>query len=469
MYESAIGRTGANRWLAEIGASLKLGWPLIFTNLSQAALTATDVILIGRLGPDILASAVLATSFYHTSMIFCMGLVSAVMPMIAMTLGRHRHSVRDVRRTVRQGLWSAILICIPIWLMLWQAEAIFLFMGQEPEIAARSAEFMHFLQWALLPYLGYIVLRCFLAAMEKPLWTLLIAAFAILFNALAAWSLIFGHFGLPALGLKGAGIATTLSSTMMLLGLALVIVTHKKFRRYRLFGRFWRSDWPRLLDLWRLGLPMALTFTFETTIFYAAVLMMGIIGPTALAAHAIAMQIASLSFMVPLGFGQVATVRVGRAYGAGNREAVNYAGWSAYALGVGFMAVMGALMILIPRVFIGAFIDISLPENAAVIEMCVSFLVFAALFQTVDGLIHIRQKKRIVERRQVSLEKRVGLHRIGQAARDEQARGHRRHAHLGRNPPNELFVRRRTDMPLTMELHVDPPCEKAAGRSGELR
>ena len=95
------------------------------------------------------------------------------------------------------------------------------------------------------------MLRCFLAAMEKPLWTLLIAAFAILFNALAAWSLIFGHFGLPALGLKGAGIATTLSSTMMFLGLALVIVTHKKFRRYRLFGRFWRSDWPRLLDLWR--------------------------------------------------------------------------------------------------------------------------------------------------------------------------------------------------------------------------
>ncbi|MGH6760652.1 MAG: MATE family efflux transporter [Phyllobacterium sp.] len=385
MHEPVVGRSEANRWLTEIGASLKLGWPLIFTNLSQAALTATDVILIGRLGPDILASAVLSTSFYHSSMIFCMGLVSAVMPMIAMTLGRHRHSVRDVRRTVRQGLWTAIMICVPVWFMLWHAESIFLFMGQEPHIAARSAEFMHFLQWALLPYLGYIVLRSFLAAMEKPLWTLLIAAFAILFNAFAAWSLIFGHFGLPALGLKGAGIATTLSSTMMFLGLALVIVTHKKFRRYHLFGRFWRSDWPRLLDLWRLGLPMALTFTFETTIFYAAVLMMGIIGPTALAAHAIAMQIASLSFMVPLGFGQVATVRVGRAYGAGNREAVAYAGWSAYALGVGFMAVMGALMILIPKVFIGAFIDISLPENAAVVEMCVSFLIFAALFQTVDG------------------------------------------------------------------------------------
>jgi MATE family multidrug resistance protein len=172
---------------------------------------------------------------------------------------------------------------------------------------------------------------------------------------------------------------------MMFFGLVVVVSTHKKFRRYRLFGRFWRPDWPRFIELWRIGLPMALTFAFETTIFYAAVLMMGKISPTSLAAHAVAMQIASLSFMVPLGFGQVATVRVGRAYGAGNREAVAYAGWSAYALGVGFMGFMGLMMILMPKVFISAFLDINDPANAEVIRLCVSFLAFAALFQIVDG------------------------------------------------------------------------------------
>lgn len=372
-------------WRTEILASLRLGWPLIFTNLSQAALTATDVILIGRLGADTLASAVLATSFYHTTMIFCMGLVSAVMPMIAMTLGRHRHSVRDVRRTVRQGLWTAIIISIPVWLLLWNCETIFLFLGQRPDIAARSAELMHTLQWALLPYMGYIVLRSFLAAMEKPMWTLLVALFAIVFNALAAWSLIFGHFGLPELGLRGAGIATTASSTMMFLGLVAVTFWHRRFRRYQLFGRFWRVDLPRLIELWRLGLPMAFTFIFESSIFYAAVVMMGQIGPNAMAAHAVAMQIASLSFMVPLGFGQVATVRVGRAYGAGDITAVRRAGWSAYLLGVGFMAVMGLLMVLMPRPFIGVFLDLSDPRNAPVIAMSISFLALAALFQIVDG------------------------------------------------------------------------------------
>jgi len=130
---------------------------------------------------------------------------------------------------------------------------------------------------------------------------------------------------------------------------------------------------------------MALTFVFETSIFYAAVVMMGRISPTAMAAHAVAIQIASLSFMVPLGFGQVATVRVGRAYGAGNPKAVAYAGWSAYALGVGFMMIMGLLMILIPRLFIGVFLDLHDPENLPVMELAVSFLALAALFQTVDG------------------------------------------------------------------------------------
>jgi MATE family multidrug resistance protein len=375
----------SSRWGREIVSSFKLGWPLIFTNLSQAALTATDVILIGRLGADTLAAAVLTTSFYHSMMIFCMGLVSATLPMMAMALGRNRHSVRDVRRTVRQGFWTAIIICIPFWILLWNAESVFLFMGQRPDIAAHSVQMMHTLQWAMLPYLGYIGLRSFLAAMERPLWTLLIAAFAIVFNAIAAYSLIFGKFGMPELGIRGAGIATTASSWMMFFGLVVVVSTHKKFRRYRLFGRFWRPDWPRFIELWRIGLPMALTFAFETTIFYAAVLMMGKISPTSLAAHAVAMQIASLSFMVPLGFGQVATVRVGRAYGAGNREAVAYAGWSAYALGVGFMGFMGLMMILMPKVFISAFLDINDPANAEVIRLCVSFLAFAALFQIVDG------------------------------------------------------------------------------------
>lgn len=378
-------KTAAWAWMDEARASLRLGWPLIFTNLAQIALLTTDLIYMGRLGADQLAAGSLAVSLYHTLMIFSMGLVSATMPMLAATLGRRRNAVREVRRTVRQGLWSALLICLPMWLILWQAEAVLLLMGQRPAMAADAAGLMHTLQWALLPYLGYIVLRSVLAAMERPAWTLLVAGAAILLNALVGWLLIFGHWGFPALGLKGAGIASTCSSIAMFLGMALVLTRHKRFRRYHLFGRLWLADFKRLAELWRLGIPIAITFTLETLVFYAAVMMMGMIGKTALAAHAIAMQIASISFMVPLGFGQVATIRVGLAAGRRQLPQLLRAGWTAYAMGVGFMGIAALIMWLSPHAIIGLFIDTDLPSNKGVVALAIQFLALAALFQLADG------------------------------------------------------------------------------------
>lgn len=378
-------KSARSDWVSELKSTLSLGWPLILTNLAQTILTATDLALIGRLGADSLASAALAASLYHAVMIFCLGLVSAVMPLIASILGARPHAVRDVRNTIRHGLWSAVLICIPVWLLLWNADSVLIMMGQHPDVASRSLEFMHTLQWALLPFLGYIVLRSFLNAMESPTWTLAVACTAIAFNALAAWCLIFGNFGFPALGLAGAGLASFCSSLLMFGGLVLVVSRHRRFRRYHLFGHLFDLDFNRLRQLWRLGLPIGATMAFETTIFYAAVVMMGLIGQTALAAHAIAMQIASIGFMVPLGFGQVATIRVGRAYGARDAAGMARAGWSAYALGVGFMVITASLMLFSPKLLIGLFIDIGNPENAEVVRLGIGFLALAALFQLADG------------------------------------------------------------------------------------
>jgi MATE family multidrug resistance protein len=171
----------------------------------------------------------------------------------------------------------------------------------------------------------------------------------------------------------------------MFAGLALVVSLEKKFRRYRLFGRFWRSDWPRFVALWRLGLPIAGLLTFEVTIFNAAAFLMGLIDATSLAAHAIAIQIASVAFMVPMGLGQAATVRVGLAYGAGDADGVSRAGWTALALGTSFMAMTALTMVFFPYLLISAFIDLQNPANAAVIGVAVGFLALAGLFQIVDG------------------------------------------------------------------------------------
>jgi MATE family multidrug resistance protein len=372
-------------WGGELRATVLLAWPLVLTNLAQAALTAVDVVMMGWLGADVLAAGALGSSLYFVGLITGLGLMTATAPMIARELGRNRHSVRDVRRTVRQGLWTAVAVALPIWLILWQGEAILLLIGQEPALAEMAGHYVRALQWALLPFFGYLVLRSFISALERPLWALAVGGGAVVVNAAIAWCLMFGHLGLPKLGIVGAGIATAVSDTLMFVALAVVVCTDRKFRRYRLFGRFWRADWPRFHELWRLGLPIAATLAFEVTVFNAAAFLMGIIGAASLAAHSIALQIASLTFMVPLGLGQAATVRVGLAHGANDVDGVRRAGWTAFALGVGFMAMTGLAMILAPRALVGIFLDVGDPANAGVIDLAVSFLALAALFQVADG------------------------------------------------------------------------------------
>lgn len=372
-------------WRDEIRAMLALSWPMILTNLGQVAMTATDVMILGRLGPDALAAGALGSNLYFAPLIFGLGLIYATSPMMATELGRNRHSVRDIRRTVRQGLWLAVLAVIPIWVFLWNAEPVLIAMGQDPALSKQAAIYLHGLQWAMLPFYGYIVLRSFISALERPAWALVVVFVAVVVNALGNWCLVFGKLGFPAMGIFGSGLATSLASGLMFAGLAVVVSLDRRFRRYHLFGRFWRADWPRFRALARLGLPIAGILAFEVTIFNAAALLMGLIDAASLAAHAIAIQIASISFMVLLGLNQAATVRVGLAYGAGNSEGVSRAGWTAYVIGVSFMAVMAFIMITWPKVLISAFVDMGDPANAAVIALAVSFLAFAGLFQIFDG------------------------------------------------------------------------------------
>lgn len=372
-------------WRAEARALLSLSVPLVIGNLGWSAIAAIDLLLLGQLGADAVAAGALALNLYHAFLIFGIGLTTAASPLIASERGRRLHSVRDIRRTFRQTVWAAALICVPSWLALWQATPILIFLGQDPELAAEAAGLMHALQWALLPYLLFMTLRNFVAALERPIWGVIVTLAAVPFNALAGWVLIFGHFGFPAMGLHGAGLASFFTSLFMAMGLATVVMLDRRFRRYHLFGRFWRADWNRFRTVWRVGLPIAVTLGFEVTVFNAAVFLMGLIGRAPLAAHAIALQIAALCFMVPMGIGQAATVRVGYAHGRRDPVAVGRAGWLALILGTAFAMVSAAMLVTIPRLLIGGFIDVDAPANAEVTRLAISFLAIAALFQLADG------------------------------------------------------------------------------------
>lgn len=377
---------GASRlWRAELAATLKLAWPMVLTNLAQTAMGATDVLMLGWLGPEELAAGAVATNLYFLLFFVGFGLMMAIAPVLAEEIGAFRHEVRRVRQTVRHGLWLAFLVPLPLWILLWNGETILLWTGQEPQTAALGGIYLSTLQWALMPFYGYVVLRNFVSVKERPVPALIITVFGVGFNALANWVLIFGNLGFPALGIRGSGLATTLTSLMMFLAMATVVTMDRRFRRYHLFGRIWRIDAAQFMRLVKLGVSIGLLLLFETALFSISGLVMGNIGRDSVAAYAIALQLASIAFMVPLGLSQAATVRVGLFYGAGDLPGIRRAGWTSFFLGTGFMAFTALAMIAAPETLIGLFLDRHDAKAAPVFALAVNFLFYAALFQIVDG------------------------------------------------------------------------------------
>ena len=379
-FHSTIERPGRD----ELRATIALAWPLILSNLTMALIQATDVVLMGWLGPHPLAASALGLNLTFVFILLGIGVVAASSPMMATALGKRSSAVRDVRRSFRQACWVAICISLASWAVLWNAEVIIGWLGQEPALARDAELFLHGYMWSILPFLLFQAMRNFLSALERPRWIFIVSALGIVLNAIVSWALIFGRFGLPALGIFGGGLGSSIVWACLTLALGIVIAFDRKFRRFHLFGRFWRADWPRFRHIWRLGLPIGLTMAFEGAVFGAAAYLMGLIDSESIAAHAIALQIAALTFMVPLGLGQAATVRVGRAVGRNDRQGIARAGWTAWVLGVGFMAAMALVILIFPRELITLFLA-DTPANARVIGLGVSFLAVAAAFQIVDG------------------------------------------------------------------------------------
>lgn len=375
----------AQSWRENFVATLQLAWPMVLTNMAQTAMIVTDVLFIGRLGPQALAASSLAVNLYHTFTFFAFGLVSAVAPMVAREKGARRHEVREIRRIVRQGLWSVVAVSIPAILLLWHGDKFLIAIGQDAALTDEAARYLRALVWALPPFLGYVVLRFFISALERPQWAFVIAIAGIVFNALGNWLLVFGNWGFPELGIVGSGIASAVTTFLMFVGMVLVVTLDRRFRRYHVLGRFWRADWSRFKAIWALGLPIGAIIAFETTVFNAAAFLMGWLGEAELAAHAIAIQVVAIAFMTPLGIAQAATVRVGLAFGASDPLAATRAGWSAFILGTGFMVVTASLMYTIPKALIGLFLDTSQESNALVVLFAAQFLIVAAIFQIVDA------------------------------------------------------------------------------------
>ncbi|UMY18842.1 MATE family efflux transporter [Methylobacterium organophilum] len=368
-------------WRAELRATLALAAPLVLTNLAQLGLTASNTVLLGRLGAEPLAAGALATGLFTLLLIGGIGLTSAVLPLVAEAAGGDGDAA-GIRRTVRAGFWAAALFTAPLMPVLWQAEPILLRIGQDPAVARDAGAYLRVLQWWMAPALLFMVLRGFLSALQRPAWPMAVSFAALPVNLGLG---LFLAFGPPQLGIVGVGLATTLTECGSFAALALVVSLDPQLARYRLFAGLWRPDRARLRHLLGLGLPMAATGLAEAGLFESAAIMVGVFGATQLAAHAVTIQIAACCFMVPNGVGQAASVRVGRALGAGDRAALRRAGAVALALGLAFMALCALAQVTIPERLIGLFLDADAPGAAAVLPVAVSFLAISAVFAMADG------------------------------------------------------------------------------------
>lgn len=357
--------------------------PLAAAQVGILAISTTDVLMLGRLGPDALAATALALSIYHPLMLFALGLVTATAPLGAAAWGRR--DLRGLRRVVRQGLWA----CVPISLLLapilfWLAPLLEA-LGQDPALSAAAERYMRGAVWGLLPVLVSVVLRTHLTILGRPRIVLIVNLAAIPTNALLNYVLIFGGLGLPALGVLGAGIGSAITNVGIAAALIFYVGLRPPFRRHAIFGRFWRADWPTFWRIHRLGWPIGAAIILEVSLFSGSAQLMGWIGTLELAAHQIALQLASIAFMAPLGIGNAATARVGLAYGNDNLAAARQRGIAAMLLAAGIMAAAGLLFVLAPNPLVGAFLGPG-SENAEVARLAASFLVIAAAFQIFDGL-----------------------------------------------------------------------------------
>jgi len=370
-------------WRHELAATLRLGWPLVLTQLATIALNTVDVIMIGWLGPKELAAATLATSMIFPLMFFGIGLLAATAAMFSHEIGAL--NLRGLRRTLRQGFWVAITLCLPCFVLLSQAEPLMLLMGQDPWLAATADTYVAIAKWGLLPLMCFTVLRNFVTAHSRPRSSMVILILSIGVNAALDYALIFGKFGFPEMGLIGAAVATVAVQSFMLLAQATFVLSDRKFRRYNLFGRFWRPDWHRYFEIMKIGVPIGLTVLAEAGLFAASSFMVGLFGPDQLAAHAVALQCSSVAFMVPLGISQAATIRVGLAMGRKRLHDALLAGRTSGCVGVGF-AVFAAMTIwLASEPLVGFYLHLDDPENAAAVALAIQFLKISAVFQLVDA------------------------------------------------------------------------------------
>lgn len=368
-------------YAAHARALLSLGLPIVGSNLAGFFIHVTDTVMLGWYGVNELAAVVIGGTFWFITFITGSGFGTALPPLVSSAAAQGDD--RAIRRATRMALWLTLgysALVAPIFLF---AEPILLAAGQKPEIAALAGAYLMIAGWSVIPGLIFNLLRSYLSALERTGVVLAVTLCAFLLHAFTNWVLIFGHLGFPPLGIRGAAISTVITDLSIMI--AAIIACRRMFPGHQLFVRFWRADGEMLRRVFRLGWPIGLQMLAEVGLFAAAAVMMGWVSAEMLAAHGIALQLASTTFLFHLGIASAATIRAGAAVGRGDATALRDGALTAVAMSAGFAILTMAVFLAIPTQLVALFLDPGDPAAAAVVAAGVTLVGMAAIFQIADG------------------------------------------------------------------------------------
>jgi MATE family, multidrug efflux pump len=377
------GRTAIHRFAVELSEIAKLAWPMVLSQVGQIAMMTTDLAFIGRISAEALAAAGLAGRFYLISVSFGVGLLSAIAPLAAQAFGAN--NLAAVRRTVRMGLWTALVLSFPIIAVALRAEKILLALGQAPDVAPLAQQYLSGLGFSAAPALAFLAIRSFMGAVHRPQPVLWITLSAIPLNTLLVYMLAYGKLGLPRLELFGAGLATTLVNCGMFLASLWFAAFRQPFRDYHVLAQLWRFDWRAMRQLIAIGTPISASSLIESGLFWATSLLAGLISTSALVAHQIAVQIAAILFMIYLGVGTAAAVRVGHAAGRGDSAGVKRANLGAMLIGIALAAMLTLALIAARFEIVQLFLGRSAPDSEVTIGLAAKLLILGATLFIADA------------------------------------------------------------------------------------
>ncbi|MEX3839523.1 MULTISPECIES: MATE family efflux transporter [Paraburkholderia] len=359
----------------------RLAGPLAIAQLSQMAMSVTDTVLLGSLGADALAAGGLGANLFFVVVTVLQGVLTSVSVSVAQARGADNES--HVPHIYWTGFALSLLLSVPAFALLSFAEPILRALGEPTLLAHHIGEYTAVLRWgAPASLIGVGLMRSFLPAIGAARRLLWVSVACVFINGFLNFGLIHGAWGLPRLGFLGSAVATTITvwlTAFVLMALLHLRPSHQRFVVAR------RPTAPLMGELFTIGWPVAITYAVEATLFLATGLLAGLLGETPLAAHQIALNVASVTFMVPLAIGQAANVRVGYWSGAGVPSAARHAGFVALGLGVGFMSLSALVMVLAPHWIVGLYLHLDDPANAHTVSLAATLLGVAAIFQIVDG------------------------------------------------------------------------------------